>query len=163
MPPALAYIGLGSNLQQPKEQVARAIQELADLPDTHVTATSHWYRSNPIGPDEQPDYINGAALLTTYLQPLELLQALQEIENAHDRVREIRWGARTLDLDILLYGNLRIALPQLQVPHPQLANRHFVLRPLLDITPELTLPDGTSLQDLLAKLPTEGIVRIADN
>lgn len=154
-----AYIGLGSNLEGPRDQVTRALQELAQLTNTCLLAHSPLYRSRAIGP-EQPDYINAVALLETRLSPLELLDALQAIEQAHRRVRREHWGPRTLDLDVLLYGNECIQHPRLSVPHPYLTQRGFVLYPLADITPDLLLPDGQSLQALLCQCPFEGLERL---
>lgn len=155
----IAYIALGSNLDNPQQQVLRAITELDALPGTHITAVSPWYRSAPMGPSDQPDYINGVAKLETDLSPLPLLQALQNIEDTHQRVRQEHWGARTLDLDILLYGDQIIDHPKLQVPHPGMATRNFVLLPLADIAPQLMLPNKTSIAELLESCPSEGIVR----
>ena len=156
---ALAYIGLGSNLEDPLAQVMRALDELAEIPETQLLARSSIYSSLPIGP-EQPDYINAAALLDTQLAPLALLDALQAIEQAHQRVRIQHWGPRTLDLDLLLYSDEVIDLERLKVPHPYLTQRSFVLYPLADITPDLHLPDGTPLADLLSRCPADGLVRL---
>ena len=156
---ALAYIGLGSNLEDPHAQVTRAFGELAELPQTRLAARSAIYSSLPIGP-EQPDYINAVAQLDTQLEPLALLDALQAIEQAHQRVRIQHWGPRTLDLDLLLYGDETIDLERLKVPHPYLAQRSFVLYPLADISPDLHLPDGTPLADLLSRCPPDGLVRL---
>lgn len=156
---ALAYIGLGSNLEDPLAQVMRAFEELAEIPLTRLRARSSIYSSLPVGP-EQPDYINAAALLDTQLPPLALLDALQTIEQAHQRVRIQHWGPRTLDLDLLLYGDEQINLERLTVPHPYLTQRSFVLYPLADITPDLHLPDGSSLAELLAHCPADGLVRL---
>ncbi|WP_331346274.1 2-amino-4-hydroxy-6-hydroxymethyldihydropteridine diphosphokinase [Cellvibrio sp. UBA7661] len=159
---ALAYIGLGSNLEDPLAQVTRAFDELAALEHTALVARSPVYSSLPIGP-EQPDYINAVALLDTQLKPLALLDALQSIEQAHQRVRIQHWGPRTLDLDILLYDNQIIQHPRLTVPHPYLTQRGFVLYPLADISPNLQLPDGQTLQALLHQCPFEGLVQLPDN
>ena len=156
---ALAYIGLGSNLEDPLAQVTRAFGELAELPLTRLAARSAIYSSLPIGP-EQPDYINAVAQLDTQLEPLALLDALQAIEQAHQRVRIQHWVPRTLDLDLLLYGDETIDLERLKVPHPYLAQRSFVLYPLADISPDLHLPDGTPLADLLSRCPPDGLVRL---
>lgn len=156
---ALAYIGLGSNLEDPLAQVTRAFGELAELPQTRLAARSAIYSSLPIGP-EQPDYINAVAQLDTQLEPLALLDALQAIEQAHQRVRIQHWGPRTLDLDLLLYGDETIDLERLKVPHPYLTQRSFVLYPLADISPDLHLPDGTPLADLLSRCPPDGLVRL---
>lgn len=159
---ALAYIGLGSNLEEPLVQVSQAFEELATLPESRLVARSALYQSRPIGP-EQPDYINAVASLETGLAPLELLDALQALEQAHRRLRLQHWGPRTLDLDLLLYGNETIRHPRLEVPHPYLTQRSFVLYPLADIDPNLQLPDGRSLQALIGQCPFEGLVRLPDS
>jgi len=156
----LAYIGIGSNLDDPYAQVTRALTELAKIPTTSLLKRSAIYRSRAVGPGDQPDYINAAALLETNLTPLALLDALQTIEQLHNRVRIEHWGPRTLDLDILLLDNQTIASERLKVPHPFLAQRSFVLYPLVDIEPELKLPDGTSLHTLIAKCPRDGLEKL---
>jgi 2-amino-4-hydroxy-6-hydroxymethyldihydropteridine diphosphokinase len=156
---ALAYIGLGSNLDDPLAQVTRTFAELAELPQTSLLERSAIYSSHAVGP-EQPDYINAVALLDTQLAPLALLDALQAIEQAHQRVRIQHWGPRTLDLDLLLYSDQIIYEERLKVPHPYLTQRSFVLYPLADITPNLHLPDGTPLVDLLSRCPADGLQRL---
>lgn len=155
-----AFIGLGSNLENPVAQLAGAIAELAALPDTQLVAQSPFYRSKPVGPQDQPDFINGCVWLQTALDPLDLLDQLQAIEQAHGRERLQHWGPRTLDLDMLLFGDRVIDLPRLQVPHPELPNRDFVLRPLLDLEPQLTLPDGRRLTELLVQCPDNQLQRL---
>jgi 2-amino-4-hydroxy-6-hydroxymethyldihydropteridine diphosphokinase len=155
------FIGLGSNLEDPLQQVKTALLELADLPGTQLLRCSRLYRSRAIGP-AQPDYINAVALLETCLEPLVLLDKLQQLEQEHHRVRGEHWGPRTLDLDILLVGNETIDHERLKVPHPYLTERNFVLYPLADIVPELILPSGVALSDLLAHCPREGLVILAD-
>ncbi len=156
----LAYIGLGSNLENPRAQMEHALVELASIPHSQLLAKSPLYRSAPIGPGDQPDYINAAALLKTSLTPLALLDALQAIEQSHQRVRIEHWGPRTLDLDILLLDQQTIHSERLKVPHPYMTQRNFVLYPLADIAPELQLPDGTSLQQLIAQCPRDGLATI---
>lgn len=156
---ALAYIGLGSNLEDPLAQVTRAFDELGAIAQTVLVARSAIYSSHAVGP-EQPDYINAVVLLDTQLTPLALLDALQAIEQAHQRIRIQHWGPRTLDLDLLLYADHTIQHERLTVPHPYLTQRSFVLYPLADITPDLQLPDGTSLVDLLSRCPADGLVRL---
>jgi len=158
---AQAYIGLGSNLDNPRAQVEQAFTELATIPRTTLLARSALYRSRAVGPGEQPDYINAAAHIQTELSPTELLDHLQAIEQAHQRVRIERWGPRTLDLDILLIDQEVIASERLKVPHPYLTQRNFVLYPLADITPRLELPDGSQLADLLSRCPSNDLERIA--
>lgn len=156
-----AYIGLGSNLDDPIAQVKRALEELERLPDSHCIAQSSLYRSKPMGPQDQPNYINAVAALETGLGPLDLLEALQALEHRHGRVRvEKRWGPRTLDLDLLLYGDQVIDIPRLQVPHPGLRQRSFVLIPLHEIAPELILPDGTRLDELAGQCDRGGLKQL---
>ncbi|WP_404367843.1 2-amino-4-hydroxy-6-hydroxymethyldihydropteridine diphosphokinase [Marinobacter sp.] len=155
-----AYVGLGSNLENPLRQLATAITALAALPDTSLVAQSPFYRSRPVGPQDQPDFVNGAVGLSTGLPALILLDELQRIEKSHGRERGRRWGPRTLDLDLLLYGHEIIHSPRLVVPHPELTNRDFVLQPLLDIAPSLALPDGRTLEDLRAQCPDNGLHRL---
>lgn len=146
-----AFIGLGSNLAEPSVQLAKAVVGLAGLPGTELVAQSPFYRSRPVGPQDQPDFVNGAVWLRTTLSPLTLLDHLQDIEQAHGRERLQRWGPRTLDLDLLIYGDETLTEPRLTVPHPELPNRDFVLQPLLDLNPALALPDGTSIVDLRSR------------
>jgi len=144
-----AYIGLGSNLNDPVAQVTRAIEELGHVEHSRLIAVSPLYRTPPLGPAGQPDYINAVAALDSELEPLALLDELQRIEQLHGRVRgPVRWGPRTLDLDLLLYGNETIHTPRLVVPHVGLHDRPFVIFPLLAIAPELVLPDGSVLAEL---------------
>ncbi len=148
-----AYVGLGSNLQDPTAQLARAVMELARLPETTLQAQSPFYASRPVGPQDQPDFVNGAVALSTKLPALQLLDHLQAIEQAHGRERKQHWGPRTLDLDLLLYGQEAITHERLTVPHPELPNRDFVLQPLLDLAPELALPDGRRIDQLRTQCP----------
>lgn len=151
-----AYIGLGSNLDHPIEQVETALQELDGLPDSRLIAASPLYRSRPLGPP-QPDYINAVAALDTGLEPIELLDQLQALEHRHKRERLEHWGPRTLDLDLLVYDALTMDHPRLQLPHPELHRRNFVLYPLADIAPELVLPRGISVEALLKTTPRDGL------
>jgi len=148
-----AFIGLGSNLKEPAAQLARAVAELAALPKTTLVSQSPFYASRPVGPQDQPDYINGAVWLSTGLDPHTLLNQLQAIEQAHGRERLRRWGPRTLDLDMLVFGNCVLDDDRLTVPHRELANRDFALQPLLDLKPDLRLPDGTTIANLRAQCP----------
>ena len=151
------YIALGSNLERPELQLQRAVDEIDSAPRMSVTACSKLYRSDPIGPEGQPDYCNAVIAITTELTPLKLLDALQSVENNHGRVRTRRWGPRTLDLDILLYGNRIIECERLTVPHYQMHVRNFVLCPLQDIAPALVLPNGTTLTELVARNGNQGL------
>ena len=156
------YIALGSNLDNPLNQVCHAVTALDGLPKSCLIAQSPWYRSAAIGPGEQPDYINGVACLKTSLSPECLLDALHTIECAQGRTRWQRWAARTLDLDILLYGDRIVATDRLQIPHPRLHQRNFVLYPLADLAPQLRLPDGQQLATLLSNCGDSGITKLTD-
>lgn len=147
----LVFIGLGSNLLNPMQQLKLAVQEIAQLPQTKVVKASSLYASKPMGPQNQPDYVNAVCKIATALSPYQLLDALQQIELKHGRVRkEERWGPRTLDLDILLFGSLNEDTERLQLPHPGIAAREFVLVPLFEITPDLLMPDGQPLAKWVA-------------
>ncbi|MCY1268959.1 2-amino-4-hydroxy-6-hydroxymethyldihydropteridine pyrophosphokinase [compost metagenome] len=157
------FIGLGSNLAEPASQLRGALAALGELPQTQLAAVSSLYASDPLGPPDQPRYVNAVAALDTELAPLQLLDALQAIELAQGRVRkDERWGPRTLDLDILLFGRRQIDEPRLQVPHYHMHARAFVLYPLAEIAGDLRLPDGRPLQALLDACPFEGLERLAD-
>ncbi|MFU2077046.1 2-amino-4-hydroxy-6-hydroxymethyldihydropteridine diphosphokinase [Avibacterium endocarditidis] len=143
------YIALGSNLATPVQQLENALHALQQLPHSQLVAVSHFYQSKPLGPQDQPDYVNAVACLTTALAPLDLLDQLQRIEQEQGRVRLRRWGERTLDLDILLYGDEIIQSERLTVPHYDMQHREFVIVPLYEIAPNLTLPDGKNVADLV--------------
>ncbi|ALG67817.1 2-amino-4-hydroxy-6-hydroxymethyldihydropteridine diphosphokinase [Beggiatoa leptomitoformis] len=157
---SIAYIGLGSNLAEPVKQIHQAFQSLATLPQTQLRKQSGLYQSKPLANMLQPDYINAVAVLETQLPPYILLEHLQAIENQQGRVRGERWGARTLDLDILLYDALQSTDPRLCLPHIGLTQRAFVLYPLYECEPALILPDGTPLEILLQHCPMDGLYRI---
>lgn len=167
------YIALGSNLDSPHQQLDSALEALAQHPNMQLVAVSNRYQTPPIGP-QQPDFINAAAQLSTDLSPLDLLDALQAIEQQQNRVRSIHWGPRTLDLDILLYNNLVgdslaggflvgdslvIESERLTIPHPRIGERAFVLVPLMDLNPQLALPSGETVAQLLANCSQQGIVK----
>jgi 2-amino-4-hydroxy-6-hydroxymethyldihydropteridine diphosphokinase len=133
----LAYVGVGSNLEDPRTQVLTALDELDRLPETRLVKKSSLYRSAPLGHAEQPDYINAVAQLDTGLPAERLLAEMQSLESRHRRARSFPNAPRTLDLDLLLFGNARIETAVLQVPHPRMHERAFVLKPLLEIAPEL--------------------------
>jgi 2-amino-4-hydroxy-6-hydroxymethyldihydropteridine diphosphokinase len=155
-----SYVALGSNLGDPESRLQGAVRAMQRLEGARVAAISGVYRSPAVGPGTQPDYLNAVVALITVLPPLTLLDQLQVIEHHHGRVREERWGPRTLDLDILLYGDELIDLPRLRVPHPRLAERDFVLLPLADIcSPDLRLPDGRGLAHLIEACPANGLRR----
>ncbi|HAF53096.1 MULTISPECIES: 2-amino-4-hydroxy-6-hydroxymethyldihydropteridine diphosphokinase [Leclercia] len=152
----LAYIAIGSNLASPLEQVNAAVLALGDIPHTRVVALSSFYRTPPLGPQDQPDYLNAAIALETALSAEALLDNTQRIELQQGRVRkEERWGPRTLDLDIMLFGDAQIHTERLTVPHYDMKRRGFMLWPLFEIAPDLTFPDGEHLSALLAQLNAE--------
>ena len=136
----LAAIALGSNLDDPEAQVRRGFDEIAALPGTQLRARSKLYRTAPVGYADQPDFVNACALVDTRLAPRALLEGLLAIERAHDRVRTIPNGPRTLDLDIILYGDEVIDEPGLTIPHPRAHEREFVLKPLGDVWPGFVIP-----------------------
>jgi 2-amino-4-hydroxy-6-hydroxymethyldihydropteridine diphosphokinase len=145
-------IGLGSNLGNSSAILTGAIDSLGSIAQVDLLAVSSWHLTKPIGPP-QPDYLNGCATLATTLTPLELLDHLQAIENLYGRERTERWGARTLDLDLLLYGDRIVDLPELQVPHPRMIDRAFVLVPLREIAPDWSEPrSGQLIAELCRQL-----------
>jgi 2-amino-4-hydroxy-6-hydroxymethyldihydropteridine diphosphokinase len=165
-----AYVGLGSNLAEPERQLRSALSELEALPQSRFLAHSSLYRSPPLSGEhvpEQPDYLNAVAALDTELSPVALLAALQGLENRHHRERAERWGPRTLDLDLLLYGEQVIDLPELRVPHPGLYERNFVLYPLAELAAnlshELQIPGRGSLSRLLAACPRGELEKLGEH
>lgn len=155
-----AHIGLGSNLGEPVQQLRAALRALGSIPATRLLQSSSFYRSRAVGPGEQPDYLNAVAALDTGLSAHELLGHLQRIERQQGRVRNLRWGPRTLDLDLLLYGDREICDRRLTVPHPRLAERNFVLHPLAEIAGKaLRLPGGMELGALLDACDDEHLTR----
>ncbi|EIV3513748.1 2-amino-4-hydroxy-6-hydroxymethyldihydropteridine diphosphokinase, partial [Salmonella enterica] len=147
----VVYIAIGSNLASPLEQVNAAVKAIGEIPDSRIVAVSSFYRTPPLGPQDQPDYLNAAVALDTTLAPEELLNHTQRIELQQGRVRKAeRWGPRTLDLDIMLFGDEVINTERLTVPHYDMKNRGFMLWPLFEIAPELTFPDdGVALTQLV--------------
>ncbi|WP_419571295.1 2-amino-4-hydroxy-6-hydroxymethyldihydropteridine diphosphokinase [Rheinheimera sp.] len=152
------YIGLGANLHQPLQQLEQAVAALKQVKDCELIAVSGFYGSKPMGPQDQPDYVNAVAALDTELAPEALLDQLQQIEQQQGRQRKAeRWGPRTLDLDLLLYGDQKINTERLTVPHYGMKQREFVLFPLHQLAPQLVLPCGTSLNSLLEIVPENGL------
>jgi 2-amino-4-hydroxy-6-hydroxymethyldihydropteridine diphosphokinase len=148
----LAAVALGSNMEDPERQVNRGFEEIAALPETMLLARSRLYRTAPVGYVDQPDFINACALVDTRLAPRALLGELLALEKRHGRVREIPNGPRTLDLDIVLYGDQVIDEPGLKVPHPRAHERAFVLTPLVDVWPEAQIPGRGAARELLRKV-----------
>ena len=156
----LAYVGLGANIGEPRRQLQAAIEELMGLPRTRLVLVSGLYRSDPVGAAGQPDFLNAVAQLDTELPPEALLDRLQEIENRHGRERPFPGAPRTLDLDLLLHGNQSIASPRLTVPHPRMHERAFVLEPLTEIAPDISIPGRGAARELLAACCGQNVERI---
>ena len=156
-----AAIALGGNLGNSQRILSDAIAVIDRVPAIEVSARSHFYRTAPVGPP-QPDYINACILIKTALSPMALLQQLLAIENQFGRVRQVRWGARSLDLDLLFYGDRTLNILGLTVPHPRLHERPFVLVPLMDIAPDWQHPVlAQTTEQLLAQLSTTGVERLS--
>jgi len=158
-----AYVGLGSNLDGPAAQIERAFVALARLPGTQLVARSRRYRSRPLGPQDQPDFVNAVAGLITRLPAEQLLGQLQQLEVDLGRAQPIRrWGPRLIDFDLLLYGVHSQSTPTLTLPHPGLLERNWVLHPLKDIAPALEVPGRGRVAELAAGIGTEGIELLDD-
>lgn len=158
----IAFIGLGSNLENPRRQLLRAFAELGELPDTRLIARSSLYRSAPVGYTDQPEFVNAAAKIRTNLTPQALLQALLQIEHRHGRERTFRNAPRTLDLDVLLYDDMQLHEHGLTIPHPQMHMRAFVLQPLLEIEPGCNIPGLGPAQQALHACGSPVLEKLAD-
>ena len=158
---ARVFIGLGSNLAGPVMQLRQALRALDRLPASQLQAQSSFYRNPPMSSAWQPDYVNAVAELRTDLTPRALLAALQQIESRQGRKRgPMRWGPRTLDLDVLVWGKRRLTIPELIVPHPGISHRAFVLFPLAELAPGLDVPGYGRIERLLAGVDTSTLTRI---
>jgi 2-amino-4-hydroxy-6-hydroxymethyldihydropteridine diphosphokinase len=151
----VAFLGLGSNLGDRLAMLQAAVDDLQDEPGLRVTASSRVWETTPVGGPPQPDYLNAAVRVETDLSARDLLDVARRIETRRGRVRTERWGARSLDIDVLLYDDAQIDEPDLVVPHPRMAQRAFVLLPLFELEPDPVLPDGTRLRE--ARVDTEGV------
>ncbi len=159
-----AFVALGANLGEPLAQIRQAVAALQQLPSSRFIACSPLYGSVPLGPSDQPDYVNGVAWLETELSPHALLDETQRIELALGRIRkEERWGPRTLDLDLLLFGDRQLNDARLTIPHYGMKERAFVLVPLFDLAPDLQLPCGSWLRDLVASCDRSGLRPLAES
>jgi len=159
-----AYIGLGANLDQPVEQLRKAVGMLGAIKNSRLIVVSPAYASRPMGPQDQPDYVNAVAGLLSTLEPLALLDALQDIENQMGRVRDgERWGPRVIDLDLLVFGGMVMNGERLVLPHPGIHERSFVLYPLADIAPALNVPGRASVESLRAALPGDDLQRLEES
>lgn len=155
-----AFVALGANLGDPAATVKAAFAALANLPDSRIVHCSSLYRTAPVGITEQPEFVNAVAQQETDLAPEALLDALLEIEQRFGRIRAERNGPRTLDLDLLLYGDQFVSLPRLTLPHPRLHLRAFVLYPLAEIAPDLKIPGRGTVAAWLPAVANQGIVRL---
>jgi len=160
--PHTAFIGLGSNLEDPRGQLLRAFAEIEVLPDTRLMARSSLYRSAPLGYPDQPEFVNAVAKIATALTPQALLQALLKIEHRHGRERIFRNAPRTLDMDVLLYDDKQLHEHGLTIPHPQMHSRAFVLQPLLEIAPDCTIPGVGSAKQALCACAEQVLERMQD-
>ena len=158
----IAFVGLGSNLEDPGNQLCRAFDELGKLPDTRLVARSSLYRSAPQGYTDQPDFVNAVAKIVTALTPQALLQELLQVEHRHGRQRTFRNAPRTLDLDVLLYDDVQLHEHGLTIPHPQMHLRIFVLQPLLEIAPDCIIPVVGQAQQALAECDSPVLEKLAD-
>lgn len=156
-----AFVALGSNIDEPEQQITRALSEIGALPETRLTRASSLYRSAPVGYRDQPDFLNAVAAIKTRLAPRMLLDRLLAIERAHGRVREFPNAPRTLDLDIILYGDLALQEPGLVIPHPRMQERAFVVVPLVEIAPDATVPGRGRAGDLLRGVDPTSVARLA--
>lgn len=157
----IAFIGLGSNLEKPESQVSKAIPEIAAVNGITLLAKSSLYRSKPVGPQDQPDFINAVIKVDTNLDAQSLLSVLQDMEQQHGRIKTRHWGPRTLDLDILLFGNEIVQEENLCIPHPGICKRNFVIYPLAELEPGLDIPGQGNLSQLM-KSCSDDIVRIGE-
>ncbi|MEM7469514.1 MAG: 2-amino-4-hydroxy-6-hydroxymethyldihydropteridine diphosphokinase [Pseudomonadota bacterium] len=155
------YLGLGSNLQDPQRQITRAIEDIGNSPNVAVIAQSSMYGSAPMGPQDQNDYVNAVAEIETDLSALTLLGAVRAVEESFGRDRSVvRWGPRIIDIDILLFGDQELVLRRLKIPHPGLTQRAFVVVPLLEIAPNLRLPDGRLLAEFEGNFPSNAVNKL---
>lgn len=155
---AKVYIALGSNIDDPQKHIKDAIKDLSKIQKSKLIEVSQIYISNPVGPQDQPKFYNGVALIETELTPLKLLDELQEIEQKHHRKRIIHWGPRTLDLDILLYDLLEISNERLTIPHKEMYHRGFVMKPLQDIASSLMLPCGKTVEQITSTIDCSDLI-----
>ena len=156
-----AYIALGSNLDRPELQIRNGLRALAATPETRLVTASSLYRSAPVGYRDQPDFVNAVACVETELKPRALLENLLAIERRHGRMREFPNAPRTLDLDIVLYGDLALDEPGLTIPHPRMGERAFVIVPLAEIAPDAIVPGRGRVRSLLAAVDAGSVVRLA--
>lgn len=158
---ALAFLGLGSNLGDRKSNIREALDRLSRNSDIRVKRVSSLYETAPVGVLDQPDFVNAVAAVETNLEPLELLRAVLDVEASMGRVRNSRWGPRVIDIDVLLYDNVRMCTSELTIPHPRMMERAFVIAPLAEIAPDLDLPDGRKPGDVLSDLLDQRVTKMS--
>jgi len=159
---AVVFLGLGSNLGDPKANLCEAVERLSAHPDVRLQRLASLYLTAPIGYTDQPDFINSAAVIETDLDPVDLQALTKGIENEMGRTRNFRWGPRVIDIDILLYDEVVVDEPDLKIPHPSIMERAFVMEPLAEVAPDLVLPDGRTPREVLGELGDQGVVRLPE-
>ena len=159
---AVVFLGLGSNLGDPKANLCEAVERLSAHPDVRLQRLASLYLTAPIGYTDQPDFINSAAVVETDLDPIDLQALTKGIENEMGRTRNFRWGPRVIDIDILLYDAVVVDEPDLTIPHPSIMERAFVMEPLAEVAPDLILPDGRTPREVLGELGDQGVVRLPE-
>ena len=160
--PRRAFIGLGSNLDSPHSRLIAALEAIASAPGVRLVARSSLYVSSPVGFLDQPDFINAVALIETTLPPAELLKSMLDFEREAGRVREFRNAPRTLDIDILLYGDEQYQSAELEIPHPRITERAFVLKPLIEIAPDVVIPGKGLARDYLNQVAHQACKKSED-
>ena len=161
-PETICFIGVGSNLNNPIRQIKNALGALSNHSKIKLLKTSSFYKSKALEFSNQPDYINCVISIETELTPYDLLSSLQEIEKKQGRVRKKKWGSRTIDLDILLYGDVKVSDQELTIPHPEIYKRHFVVYPLAEISNNLIFPDNLHINQIISKCPINELKKIDD-
>jgi len=154
------FIGLGSNLSCPTQQIHNALHSIGELASTRVVKTSSLYGSRPLGPQDQPDFVNAVCEIETAFKPQQLLKSLQTIEKEQGRIKKRHWGERVIDLDILLFNDLQMKTPELTIPHSQMHLRDFVLMPLAEIAPDVEIPSLGAIQSLLDELSESYLITL---
>ncbi|MCL6520183.1 MAG: 2-amino-4-hydroxy-6-hydroxymethyldihydropteridine diphosphokinase [Armatimonadetes bacterium] len=159
---ATVFLGLGSNLGDREANIRMALNKLESQPEVKVRAVSSFYLTAPVGFRDQPDFVNAVAAIETDLSPKELLDVVLKIEREMGRVRNFKWGPRIIDIDILLYNNVRVNTDELVIPHPRMTERAFVMAPLAEIAPDLALPDGRTPNDVLKELKNQSVRKLSE-
>ncbi|MDH7482022.1 MAG: 2-amino-4-hydroxy-6-hydroxymethyldihydropteridine diphosphokinase [Armatimonadota bacterium] len=159
---ATVFLGLGSNLGDREANIRMALDKLVSQPEVKIRAVSSFYLTAPVGFQDQPDFVNAVAAIETDLSPKELLDVVLKIEREMGRVRNFKWGPRIIDIDILLYNNVKVNTDELVIPHPRMTERAFVMAPLAEIAPDLTLPDGRTPNDVLKELKNQSVRKLSE-